>query len=353
MQTQKEILRDNILMQMRQHLDTVTLDILNQVLVQAMFNIQIVAMETLPATLENSNEYIMELFRARKGPKLSKKTVNYYMESIQHLCDFCKKSLLRMESMDIENYLNFYHRKGNGAVAVNNERRNISAVYTWMRKSKLVTENPCENIEKYVEIEKPIDHLEDWEMEMLRDACKKKVVNKVTNIEEYREMLRDRAMLEFLRSTAVRVGECVSVNISDINWNTGGVLVYGEKGRAYRTVYLDDVAKYHVKKYIDSRKDRNQALFVSVKGKHERMQTCGIRSAVATIGRRAGIVRKVYPHLFRKTTATNMAKRGCQREMIAFYLEHKNGNTNTLNKHYAATSSEQIAQAFWQYGAAA
>lgn len=65
------------------------------------------------------------------------------------------------------------------------------------------------------------------------------------------------------------------------------------------------------------------------------------------------IIEKVYPHLFRKTTATNMAKRGCPREMVVFYLGHKNGNTKTLNKHYAATSSEQIAQAFWQYGAAA
>lgn len=79
---------------------------------QAMFNVEIVEMETLPATLENSNQYIVELFKTRKAPKLSKKTVNFYLESISHLCDFVNKSLLVMETMDIENYLNAYYRKG-------------------------------------------------------------------------------------------------------------------------------------------------------------------------------------------------------------------------------------------------
>lgn len=63
--------------------------------------------------------------------------------------------------------------------------------------------------------------------------------------------------------------------------------------------------------------------------------------------------RRVYPHLLRKTTATNMAKRGCERELIAFYLGHKDGRTRTLNKHYAAADKGQIIAAFHRFGAAA
>lgn len=93
--------------------------------------------------------------------------------------------------------------------------------------------------------------------------------------------------------------------------------------------------------------------FVTERGTHERMQRSGLRAAIKKIAKRSGLKRNVYPHLFRKTTATNMAKRGCPRELVAFYLGHKNGNTKTLNKHYAATDPTQIIQAFRQYGAAA
>ena len=352
MRTQKEILRDNIITKMMPYLDAVAMDLLNQVIVQELYNVDVVEMgETLPATRENTNQYIIELFNAKKAPKLSKNTAEYYLRSIKNFIAFIGKSLLDVTDMDIEYYLQHYARKGNKPITVNNERRMISAFFTWMRRSHLIVENPCESIEKYAEIEKPIDHMEDWEMEALRDACKVKNVNKVTQIEEYRECLRDRALIEFLRSTAVRIGECASVNTQDINWDTGDILIYGEKGRAYRTVCLDDVAKFHLRKYIESRTDDNTALFVSIKGPHERMQRSGLRAAIKQIGRRSMLERNVYPHLFRKTTASNMAKKGCPGELISLYLGHKNGNVT--NKHYAYRSPQQVKNAFLQYGAAA
>lgn len=350
MRTQKEIFRDDILTAMKPYLDTMAMDMLNQVIVQALFKVDVIEMgETLPATRENTNEYILELFKAKKAHKLSKQTAEYYLRSIKNFITFVGKSLLDVTDLDIEYYLNQYARKGNKPVTVNNERRIISAFFTWMRKTHLVQENPAESIEKYAEVEKPIDHLEDWEMEALRDACKVKIVNKVTHIKEYRESLRDRALIEFLRSTAVRIGECVSVNVQDIDWSTGDILVYGEKGRAYRTVCLDDAAKFHLKKYIDSRKDNNPALFVSVKAPYKRMERSGLRAAIKVIAGRSILTRNIYPHLFRKTTATNMARRGCPGELISLYLGHK--NRNVTNKHYAYRSPEQVKAAFRQYAA--
>lgn len=48
-----------------------------------------------------------------------------------------------------------------------------------------------------------------------------------------------------------------------------------------------------------------------------------------------------------------MVRRGCPRDLVAFYLGHKNGNTKTLNTHYAATDPAQVIQAFRKYGAVA
>lgn len=350
--TQKEILRDTILTQMKPHLNPEMMDMLNQAIVKALFYVDVVEMETLPATRETTNEYILELYAMKKLPKLSKQTAKYYLLSIKNLINFSGKSLLNITDMDIEYYLYSYSKKGNSATTVNNERRNLSAFFTWMRKSKLISENPVDGVEKWSEIEKPIDYLKDWEMEALRDACKI-TKNKVAKMKEYRECVRDRALLEFLRSTAVRVGECVTVDRKDVNWTTGDVLIYGHKTRKYRTACLDDIAKYHLKKYIDSRTDTNEALFVSIKGAHDRIHKNGIEYIIRTIAERSILDRRVYPHLLRKTTATNMAKHGCPRELVAFYLGHRDGNTKTLNKHYAATDPAQITQAFWQYGAAA
>lgn len=353
MQTQKEILRDTILTQMRPFLDSVTLEMLNNVIVKALFNVDVVDMETLPATRETTNEYILELYMMKKVPKLSKQTAKYYLLTINHFIEFTGKSLLNVTDMDVEYYLHNYAKKGNTETTVNNERRNLSAFFSWMRKSHLISENPVDNVEKWTEVEKPIDYLRDWEFEALRDACKRQQGEKIKDINAYREALRDRALLEFLRSTAIRVGECVSVNKSDIDWNNGEVLVYGHKTKRYRKACIDDVAKYHLKKYIDSRTDDNEALFVSLKSPHRRMQKTSIEYAIRSIADRSILDRRVYPHLLRKTTATNMAKRGCPRELIAFYLGHKDGNTKTLNKHYAATDPAQITAAFWRYGAAA
>lgn len=352
-QTKKEILRDTILTEMQPHLNNTQMDMLNQVIIDALFHVDVVELETLPATYETTNEYVLKLYEVKKIPKLSKNTAEYYLSTVKHFIAFTGKSLLNITDMDVEFYLHAYAKKGNCEATVNNERRNLSAFFTWMRKSHLITDNPVENVEKWTEIEKPIDHLKDWEMEALRDACRQWKDNKRTNIKEYRERLRDRALLEFLRSTAVRVGECVSTNISDVNWQTGDVLIYGHKTRTYRTACLDDMAKYHLKKYIDSRTDDNEALFVSLRGDHKRIQKAGIEYALREIARRSILTRRVHPHLFRKTTATNMAKKGCPRELVAFYLGHRNGNTKTLNKHYAATDPAQITQAFKQYGAVA
>lgn len=219
--TKKEELRDTILTGMQPFLNAPLMEILNQVVVQALFGIEVTESETLPATIDDTNQRIIAIYMTKKAPKLSPKTVEYYMLTIRNFIEFVQKSLLDVSDMDVEFYLQSYARKGNQASTINNERRNLSAFFTWMRKSHLRSDNPVDSVEPYREMDKPIDHLTDGELEALRDACKVKVRNKVTDLDEYKESLRDRALLEFLRSTAVRVSECVSVNVQDINWQSG------------------------------------------------------------------------------------------------------------------------------------
>ena len=78
----KERVKNDILIGMRMHLDTCTMQILDAVIVKAVQNVEMTELETLPATVDNTNQYIIELFMTRKAVKLSKKTVNRYLETV-------------------------------------------------------------------------------------------------------------------------------------------------------------------------------------------------------------------------------------------------------------------------------
>lgn len=334
----KDRVRNEILLKMQYHLDSVQMDILGNVLVQVLAGVEVVEMQTLPATVDNTNDYIIQLFQLRKAPKLSPRTVEQYLDSVRRLICSANKPLTKITEMDVELFLNNL-QPDNNATSLNNQRRNLSAFFTWMRKSKIIVENPCDNVEAYKEVQKPIDHMEPEEVEQLKGGCVHP---------------RDRALLEFLRSTAVRVGECVSVDICDVDWRTGEVQVYGEKTRTYRPVYLDSVALKYLGIYIESRgqtPNSKEPLFASVKdGQHERLSASGIRCALKSIKNRAELERRVYPHLFRKTTATNIRRRGGSVTEAGDYLGHV--DKTTAGKHYAAKSPEQIFDIFRQRVAA-
>ena len=236
--------------------------------------------------------------------------------------------------MDVDGWLNSI-KSCNSNTSLNNQRRHLSAFFTWMRKSKIVTENPVESVEIYPEIQKPVDHMEAQEYEELKTGCTRK---------------RDRAMMELLRSTAIRVGEMERLNVNDIDWRAGSVSVYGQKTRTYRTVYLDDIALKYLGEYIQERGcsiNSRDPLFVSERcahGKYNRLSDAGIRSALKSIASRAEVERRVYPHLFRKTTATNICKRGGTIWDAGHYLGHK--DRSTAGQHYVAEDQECIKSIF-------
>ncbi len=324
---------NDVLIGMNRHIEGNKVEILKAVLQRVLTDITLTANETALSTQMDQNVYIMQMYETRKKNKISIKTYNFYMDTMHHLIDFTGKSLLYTDEFDIDDYLNYYESKGNSAVTVNNERRNISAFFGWMRKCKMIMFNPCDNVETRKTIEKPIEYLKGYEIEELRDGC-------VT--------LRDRALLELLRSTGVRVGEAVLINREDVDYANGDVLIFAPKTGQYRTVFLDDTARYHLKKYVESRMDDNNALFVGIRKTSTRTKPEGIRYVMKKIAKKVDMNRRIYPHLMRKTLATTMNLHNCPQSIIQATLGHKAGSPVTA-KHYAATTTEQLRAAHSQY----
>lgn len=118
----KEQVKNNIMLKMRYHLDSQELDLLGVVLTDELTKVEVDTPETELATVDNTNEYIMDLFMLKKAPKLSDKTVRQYTDAVRRLTDYCHKPLTRITSMDVDGWLNSI--KGcNSNTSLNNQRR--------------------------------------------------------------------------------------------------------------------------------------------------------------------------------------------------------------------------------------
>ena len=328
--TRKEMLINDILVAMSNHLTAQLSGILEDVLKRAFYTVEITEQETALADSGQSNEYILRLFEIKQAEKLSKKTMEQYISHARQLADTVRKPLTMITEQDIEHFLRLYKRRGNMNSTVNNCLRFMSAFFRWMRKQKLIIANPCDNIDSYKEPARKIEHLEPEQWEKLKTGCR---------------TTRDRALLEFLRSTAMRDGEVPDVRICDVDWYEGKILIFGEKSHKYRLVCIDRVAKEYLQAYLTERGvgiGSREPLFASKTGSG--MTKSGIYASIKRIAKQAKMDINVYPHLIRKTTATNIVKRGGTTEDAGDYLGH--ADRNTAGRYYAYKGDDHIIEIF-------
>lgn len=336
--SKKDQFKNELMMRMRFHLDKTTLSILYNTLNDMLYHVDIVDTITLPATMDNTNEYILGLYELKRGLNLKESSLKTYIDCAKNFINFMNnKPLTMITTEDIEYYLETRRKEGNQNNSLNNKRRKLNSLFVWMKKNKFIRENPMDNIDCFKTVQKPVDHLTALEVEQLKTGC----INK-----------RDRALLEWFRCTAMRVGEIPQVNINSIDWTTGQVRIYGHKTDTYRLVMLDAIALKYLKEYVvEERKlttGSDKPLFVPSKGNQNTPLTRdGIYSEVKRIAAKSGLNKRVYPHIFRKTCATNIVKRGASVDEAGLYLGHKPNNVTA--KHYAYMSEDSVKRIFKSY----
>ena len=137
--------------------------------------------------------------------------------------------------------------------------------------------------------------------------------------------IRDLAMIDFLSSTGVRVGELVKLDIVDVNMQERSCVVVGKGGKE-REVYFDARTKIHLQNYLNRRTDNNSALFVSLLKPYNRLKISGVEIRLRELGRKTNI-RKVHPHKFRRTMATKAIDKGMPIEQVQVLLGHRKIDT--------------------------
>jgi site-specific recombinase XerD len=160
--------------------------------------------------------------------------------------------------------------------------------------------------------------------------------------------LRDKAILELLFSTGLRVSELCSLN-RDLDLSKDEFSIRG-KGEKVRVVFLSQEAKNAIKAYLLRRKDMNDALFVQsdagVKKDGARLTTRSIERIVKYYAVKAGISKKVTPHVIRHSFATDLLTNGADLRSVQMLLGHSNITTTQIYTHLTDKHLRDIHKKF-------
>lgn len=157
--------------------------------------------------------------------------------------------------------------------------------------------------------------------------------------------LRFRALVEMLLGSAMRIGELLSLNRSDIDFERREARVIG-KGNKQRTVFFTDRALDWLRLYLNTRTDDAQPLFVCRFGQ-ERLAQTDIWRPFARYRRRAGLNKPVRPHLLRHTAATQLLMNGCPVGHIKEILGHE--RLETTCRYYLGLDRRAAKAAHQRY----
>ena len=166
--------------------------------------------------------------------------------------------------------------------------------------------------------------------------------------------LRDRAIIELLFSSGLRVSELVNLNRDHINLARREFMVRG-KGQKDRPVFVSMSAAEHVKNYLDARSDSLPALFISysrrlakpsVSGDYRRLSARSIQRIVSHYARLAGITKHVSPHTMRHSFATDLLMNGADLRAVQSMLGHSNIATTQIYTHVTDQHLKDVHERF-------
>ena len=198
-------------------------------------------------------------------------------------------------------------------------------------------------------------------IKLAKDKDEKKVhflnleqVEKLVSIPNTQKIngLRDRAILETLFSTGLRIAELVSLDQEQMvikpTTKDLEISIIG-KGGHVRTVFFSERAIYWIKEYLDTRKDNNKALFISYQGRKntsKRLTDRSIERSIKKYALLAGLSSKTTPHTLRHSFATDLLNQGVDLRLIQEFLGHRNIATTQVYTHVTNKQLRDVHRKF-------
>lgn len=232
-------------------------------------------------------------------------------------------------------YLAELQKNGRATTTISRNVASIRAFYGFLLHDGLIDGNPTANLES-PKIEKRLPHvLSVQDVEALLDAP------------DLRESagLRDKAMLELLYATGIRVSELVSLNTGDINLNMGFLKCYG-KGAKERIIPLGSVALKFLQDYTDHSRQQllrgkeETSLFLNHHG--QRLTRQGFWKIIKKYAKQANIKKDITPHTLRHSFATHLLENGADLRSVQEMLGHADISTTQIYTHITKSRLKEV-----------
>ena len=310
-----QTIRDKILAELAPNFTSEQLKMIDLAVAGALKGYRIEAEETLPEVRNGSVSEVREFLARKKSKGLQESTLQQYAQVLRAFCLATPKLISEIKDWDVLRFLDQYEScRGIGKRRKDSMRIILNGFFRYMTDSGRVKINPMATIEAVKFRKKVRQPLTPVEFEKLRRACR---------------TAKERALVEFFFATGCRVSEVVRINREDIDYYNKRIKVIG-KGDKERYVFINATATVALDDYFISRIDNGEALFVSDRQPHERLKKNAIEKIIRQIGVRAGLGRRVYPHLIRHTTATHLYQHGMRLEDLQVFLGHESADTTRI-----------------------
>jgi integrase/recombinase XerD len=280
--------------------------------------------------------------KVEKG--LSSNTVSAYKRDLVKFDAFARKRKLSLEAIsrdDLVDFLAGLYRQKLESRTVARQLVTLRNLFRFAQTQDLISVDPSINLES-PKIRRTLPgYLRLEEVERLLEQPDEK-----TSLG-----LRDRAMLEVLYSTGLRVSELISLRVSDLDAKVGCVRCIG-KGDKERIVPVGRKALGMVEKYLRQARAHlcckgksagSPVLFVNRRG--GALSRVGVWKILSAYGRRAGLRRPIKPHMLRHSFATHLLERGADLRSVQLMLGHADISTTQIYTHVVEERLKQIYKA--------
>ncbi len=298
------------------------------ILCLANYNMEEIGQDLVPYSVDEK-ERLFKLFLINKKIEgCTDNTLRFYAAEIRRLGYFCKKQWADVTTDDIRLYLAHLSMERHcSKTTQDNSLRVYRSFFGWLSTEEHIPKDPTARIKKIKTEKKVKKPFSEIEIEKLRNGARNP---------------RERAVVEVLLSTGVRVSEMERMNRADLD---GDQMIVHGKGEKERYVYLNAKAIVALGNYLETRNDDKPALFVSFDKPYDRLKKSSIETMVRELGKELGID-NVHPHRFRRTAATVALNRGMPIDQVQQMLGHEQIATTTI---YAKTLSESVKASHKKY----
>lgn len=245
--------------------------------------------------------------------RLDEKTVNLYLLAVDQLLAFCDKPFTEINSKDIRRWMSSLELREYKAATVSSKLAGIKLFFKYCIEEGFLTKDPVKNIPVPEAEDKLPRYLQRDELLQLRQLVKGKG--------------EERAIIEVLYATGVRLMELVNMKKEDINWPERIITIPKGKRKKERIVLFTRECAEHLKAYLELREDTQPFVFVNTKSTGS-MCPRTIQLKFETYTKMIGI--HISPHTLRHTFAAHLAMKGMPLECIQVLLGHNSPHQTQL-----------------------